>query len=398
MIRGLFYVLRREIRILLKDKKAIAVLLLMPILYTLVFGYMYQANVVVDVKTAVVDYSPSSISRKITGGFEKSERFDVKYYLDDEDQIRQLMETDKIDVALVIPKDFTKNVKLGELSTVFLGVDTSNVAISNGAMAQAMQIVQTLSKGTAIKKTSATGLISEEATGKAMPISTSFHPWYNPSFGYTNFILLGVMAVAMQQITLMYAANSFTREIERNQMAELLKFNPISMYVGKFIFYLLAGLFTLVGGCLVAFKVFNMPLTGEAINIVRLALPFFISIISFGFFLSVFCKDQGESTQIAMLLAYPSFLLSGFTWPLASMPEILQIVSKILPLSYFAGNVRKIALMGVDYEILQNDVHTLWLLAAINFFISIMVVVGKYNASKYSEKKASLAKKKVPEC
>ncbi|SMB84667.1 ABC-2 type transport system permease protein [Desulfonispora thiosulfatigenes DSM 11270] len=398
MIKGFFYVFFREIRILFKDKKSFAVLLFVPILYTLVFGYMYQANMVKHVKTAVINYSPSNISRMVTNGFEKSDRFDIKYYLNDEGKIKSLMENDEIDVAVIIPRDFTKNIKNGKASSVFLGIDTSNVAISNGAMASAMQIVQTYSKGTVIKKLEATGLLAEEASSKAMPISVSFHPWYNPSFGYTNFILLGVMAVALQQITLMFAANSLTREIERNELNELLKYNPIAMYIGKFIVYLLAGLFTLIGGCLVAFKIFHVPLQSEAVYILLLAVPFYISIISFGFFIAIFCKNQGESAQIAMLLAYPTFLLSGFTWPLASMPETLQMVSKALPLTYFASNIRKISLMELNFEALKNELYSLCALSCIYFVISLIVVVFKYKASNSSKEAASLEGKKVQEC
>lgn len=397
-MKDIFNVFWRELKIFFKDKRSFAILLFVPILYTLIFGYFYQDHIVKHAKTAVINHSPSSISRMIVNSFEKSERFDLKYYLNDESEIKDLMERDKIDVAIVIPEDFTKNVKTGKNTQVLVGVDTTNIIIGNGSIGAASQIVQTVSKGIMVKKYSAKGLLNDEAYNSSVSLSYSFHPWYNPGYNYTNFILLGILAVALQQITLMFCANSFTREIEEDRISELSQKNILSIFIGKFMFFLICGIFTLLGGAFIAIGLYHVPLRGNFMYILMLALPFFIAVIALGFFVSVFCKDQGESTQITMLFAYPSFLLSGVTWPLFSMPDSLRILAKCLPLTYYADNVRKVSLMGVDFSVLRNDTYTLWIVALIYLVISFSAVAIKYRASKSSQTSCSLGGKEVEKC
>ena len=115
-----------------------------------------------------------------------------------------------------------------------------------------------------------------------------------------------------------------------------------------------------------------------------------------GFFCPYFAKTKESQLKLQCYFAYPTFLLTGFTWPVASMPEILQMVSKALPLTYFVENFRKIALMGIDYEVFKGDLKILWILASINFFISIIMVIANYHASLSSKKKDALEGEKVP--
>lgn len=376
MLQTVWLINLRELKSLWRNKKALLILLVVPLLYTILFGYLYSPHIVKNINTAVVDHKPSQLTRTIINGFNKSERFNIKYYLEREEDVKPLLEKGAIDAALIFPEDFTRNIKKGKNSSVLLGVNASNSIIGNGATASALQIVKTYGVGISLKKFRARGQLAEQAYDSAVPISLSFRPWYNPAYNYTNYLLLGIIAIALQQIILMSVANAFARERQENTWQELLTYShSIAVLVlGKVIFYFAAALISLLGTAFLAFKVFAIPLRGNFINIVLLGVPFFISVIAAGVILAVFCQDETQSTQLAMLAAYPTFLVTGFTWPLSAMPQFLKTMAHLLPLTYFAEDLRKIALMGVNFNILKNDIYSLAILAVIYLVLALIIL------------------------
>ena len=140
---------------------------------------------------------------------------------------------------------------------------------------------------------------------------------------------------------------------------------------GKMLFYFLAGVLSLFLTYFLAFTLFGIPLRGSFFYVVILGLFFYLAVVSAGLFMGLFCRNQMESMQMSMLAAYPSFLLTGYTWPAAAMPKILAFLGKFLPLTYFAGNIRDIALMGAGFEVLQKDLAALVMLSLAYLFIAI---------------------------
>jgi len=359
-------VLKREIKLLWQDKRTLLMVFFLPILYTAFFGYLYNAKLVRDLNTAVVNNSPSQLSRTIVDGFRSSERFNVKYELKNEEEILPLMEAGEIDVAIVIPPEFNSSLKKSKASEVFIGVNASNMIVGNGAMASALQIIETYSTGVALKKYESQGFSPSQAMEKAMPLNLKFRPWYNPSFNYLNFLLLGIMIVAIQQITMMVAANSLAGEVEDGTLCELFKCTNSSIFsilLGKGFLYLLAGFLSLAGSAFFVFKVFKIPLRGDFLHILLLSGPFLACIIIWGFLAAVVSTTRTEATRLIMLLPYPTFLLSGFTWPLLTMPAPLQQIAKAIPLTHYADLYRNIALMGVGLEQIKGSIIWLTILA-----------------------------------
>jgi ABC-2 type transport system permease protein len=357
----------RENEKLKNNKKAFLFLFLVPIIYTLLFGFLYSPHVVNNISTAIVNKSPSQLTRTIESGFEKVDRFSVNYYLDDEDAGLELMNKGEIDVLLVIPEGFTENIKLGNQDNILIGINGSNSIIGNSASSSAMEIVKTYSAGISLKKLEGGGLSETEAMGKVSPISSSFRPWFNPQYSYVNYLLLGIVGVALQQIILMSSANSFAREREEGTFTELLDegYGMFEIVAGKGFYYFASGMFSLMISYLIAFLVFKIPIRGQIFWIIPLGALFYISVIAGGLIIALYSRNQVESIQISMLLAYPTFLLSGYTWPTAGMPKLVAWAGEALPLTHFAENVRKLALAGGDFGMLKQDVFSLMILGLI---------------------------------
>ena len=371
---------KRELKYILSNRRLLFVILFVPVFYTFLFGYLYSEHTVKGIKTAVIDYNKTQLSRSVIDAFNKSDRFQLVTILQHEDQLPPLMEKGTADAALVIPKDFDKSVLRGEEAPILIVVNGSNMIISNSVTTNALQIIQSISSGIAAKKAQAGGLPFVQALNQINPVSFRIRTWYNPAYNYTNFLLLGLIATAIQQITLLYVAVAAAREKESGTLMELqnLPGSSLSKVIGKTAPYFLINSLTLLLSLASARFVFAVPFRGELLAVLVLCIVFLITIVSLGIFLSLICRNELEATQIAMLIAMPSFLFSGYTWPLQAMPLPCQWLAKILPLTYFAPALRKIAIMGLGLEGISHELKILALMGAVLFPLAVAVYKVKY--------------------
>ena len=373
MLKKIWEINKREEMKLRANKKALFFLLIVPILYTLLFGFLYSGHVVNDIELVVVNQSAGSLSRDIVRAFDKSERFKIVDQMDDEGQALDLIRSGKAQAALIINKDFDRNIKSGIQEDILFGVNASNSIIGNSGISSANQIVQTFSTGVNLKKIEGSGYLAEEAFAEALAISTSLKPMYNPQYSYQNYLLIGLIVVALQQLLLMSVANSFTREKDEETFDELkdLDANIYELIFGKSLFYFFGGLFSFFATQFLIFKLFKVPLHGSFFASILLIIPFFLAIIGGGIIISFFSRSQVESIQISMLVAYPTFLLTGYTWPAVAIPNSLNALGKLFPLSYTAVNLRDIALKGLTFTHIKGDFLLLSLLALVYLAIGI---------------------------
>jgi len=376
MLNNIWEGFKREIRLLFNDKRTLLMVFFVPVIYTIFFGFFYSQGIVKEISTAVVNNSSGQLSRTIIDGFRSSERFKINYELKSEDEILPLMENKKIDAAIVIPSDFETNIKKGKPTEVFIGINASNMIIGNGAMVSAMQIVETYSSGVALAKLKAQGLSDSQALNMAVPLTINFRPWYNPSYSYLNFMLLGILILAVQQITMMGVANSLVGEKEDGTLSQLrtgTNCSPFSFIMGKCAVYLISGLFGLVSSAFFAFEVFKVPLRGSFLHILLLTLPFLICAIAWGLGIGVLSTSRAQATRIIMLLPYPVFLISGLTYHLESIPQPLQYLAMVIPFTHYSNYFRNVALMGVGFGQLENSFFWLAMLAVVYSLILYVI-------------------------
>lgn len=392
MLNNIVQVFKREALLLFKDKRTLLMVFFVPIIYTIFFGFFYSQGIVKDLSTAVVNHSSSQLSRTIIDSFRNSERFEVNYELKNEEEILPLLEEKKIDVAIVIPPDFDANIKKGKPTEVFIGTNASNMIIGNGAMASAMQIIETYSSGVTLTKVKAQGLLESQALDVAVPLSFNFRPWYNPSYSYLNFMVLGILIIAVQQITMMGVANSLVGEMEDSTFSRLVTDTNsliLPIIIGKSTVYFLSGLFSLVGSAFFAFQVFKIPLRGDFLNILLLTLPFLVCVIVWGLLIAALCTTRAQATRVIMLLPYPLFLVSGFTYHLEAMPKVLQYLAMLIPFTHYSNYFRNVALMGVGLE--QIGQSMLWLsMLAIGYFIIFHITFRSKWMVKRSPKRETM--------
>ncbi|MCB8818072.1 ABC transporter permease [Desulfosporosinus shakirovi] len=372
---GILKVALRELKYIIRNKRMLVVIFMIPLLYMILFGLMYSTHVVKDIKTVVLDYNNTATSRAIAQGFRDSEKFDVVGQVASETELRSEMENRKITAGIVIPADLDAKIKTGEGSTVLVIVNGTNLLFSNAVLSAANEIVGTFSAGASIKALeSGAGLLPDQAASAALPARLALRIWYNPTFNYANFLLLGLAGTVAQQIALLYVASALSREKSLGTINELRPYNAIEVVLGKLTVHFLLNMLSANLVYYLCISYFQVPYHGSIWTFELLISVFLLTIMSLGVMLSIICKNELEATQLAMLFAVPSFLISGFTWPLQAMPDFVQMISKVLPLTYFVSEVRDLALMGISLEQVLPNIWTLLKMTAVFLPVAIGLV------------------------
>lgn len=380
MISEFVKVVRFEMKHLVRDKKALLLIFLIPIFYLTIFGNFYSNNILKETPITIVDYDKSQLSRTLINSFDKSERFDVKSVVSNELGIEEGLKEREIEAYVVIPGDFSKRLKKGENTDVLLAVDTTNVMISNTLQSYGYKIVKTVSAGVNIKKFTKKGMAEEIAYDNALPLNFIYSTWYNVSYNFNNYFLIGIIALVVHQVLIMYVSNSLNRFKARKHFEEYLNFskNPFVLILGKAFPYCLFMFINVFISTIYVVNAFDVSMFGDFFNLYLMMVPLLIACLSIGVMISIFTNTEAESTQMTMALSYPVFLISGYSWPISSMPDLLKTVGKFVPFTYVGNNFRDIFLMGKETIYLINDFYISLALSVVYLVIAVILFNRKY--------------------
>lgn len=366
---GLWKVTSREFDYIFSKRRIIIILCLIPIFFTLIFGSVYSEKTIKNLKLGVINYSDSQVSRGLINSFGKTETFVIHDSLTNEDQIEEQILKGEIDGVLIIPSDFTEKIKKGQETVVMVGANGSNMSISSTILTKAAEVIGSYSTGVSMKRYESQGLSEGEAFSKALPVNFSIRNWYNPGVNYSDFLLPGYVAAILQQVLMYFAAISITEERRNgtiNDLAEM-EYSGTKIILGKMIPYVLLGLASWIISLGMMHSLFKTPMRGSWITMIILSVVFLTFIASISLFISVLARRSLDATQYAMIIALPSFLLCGYTWPLVAMSGVFKAIAHVFPITYFAVNVRSILLMGMKLE--QMLPHILLMLGLTIIFV-----------------------------
>ncbi len=353
----------REARRFFTDWRLVMILLVVPLLYVALFGELYSQQRVREIPTVVQNADHSPLSRQIIRAIDATETFDVRGTVKDVQQFREMNWRGQAFVCLVIPEGLHRDVSAGKPARVLAVVDGSNMIIANAATRGVSEVLQTYSIGISLRKWSARGVPVHHTGTQAIPVETGLRLWYNPTFNYTNFLLLGLVGAVLQQVVLLAVALAWAKEHEEATLQELRRrvSHPMAAALAKATFYFMVSFATSLVLFMLPFGAFGVPLRGEAGILLTTTALFVLGLVGLGTFISSLTLSQLLSTQILMLIAVPSFLLSGFTWPLFAMPEAIRQLAWCLPLTHYLAVLRNTATNGAGWA--PNFVELQWLFA-----------------------------------
>jgi ABC-2 type transport system permease protein len=361
-IRRIKALTKKEFLQMSRDIRSLMGGLFIPLLMIFLFGYALSLDVD-RIPTVVLDFDRTPMSREFTNKLTDSRYFSLLRYLDREADIDLSLATGEALMALVIPNDFASKVKQGipaPVQAVFDGSDSNTATIALGYLKAVAAGFDIALQEYRIRRV---GLRMVD-----MPLEARIRVWFNPELKSKNFIIPGLTGVIMMAICTVMTAMSVSREKETGTLEQLIStpITSLELLVGKLLPYLAVGLVDLALVVGAGVLIFGVPFRGSYLNLFVTAFIFLIGTLSWGLFVSVVAKSQLQASQISMISAFlPSFLLSGFIYPIENMPVVLQVITFVVPARYFVEILKGLFLQGVGLSILWPQVLALVIYAVL---------------------------------
>jgi ABC-2 type transport system permease protein len=362
----LLAVARKEVVQILRDARSLIIVVLMPAVLVLLFGY----GVNLDLKglpVYVLDRDGSQQSQDLLKHFQASEYFHVERVVGSYSELTRALDDGHAKMGIVIPWDFSQRLRDGRRVEVQALVDGSDDNTANVLIGYSQAVVQGYSAEVQIDWLRQRGLSIQPA---AMSVET--RTWYNEDLESSAFIIPGVLALVMSVIGAFLTSLTIAREWERGTMEQLISTPVTAMEImlGKLAPYFVLGMFDTVISALIAIYWFDVPFRGSWVTLMVASAMFLIVVLSMGFLISVLAKSQFAASQIALLITFlPAFLLSGFLFSIEQMPIALQWITRILPARYYVSVLKKIFLKGTPAHLLYADLVPL---AVFTFVLALL--------------------------
>jgi ABC-2 type transport system permease protein len=344
MTRRILAVAVKELLQLKRDWRTALALLGMPVVLLMIYGFALSFDVQ-DIRLAVVDQSRTSASRRVIQAFLQSGYFVRVATLDDTRALDDLFDSGGAQAALVVDADFAAAIAARRPTAVQFVLDGSDSQTASTILGYARQIIVATTPG----------LLSIELEP---PISAAPVVWYNPNLESSIFLVPGLVAFILMITSVIATALAVVREKERGTM-ESLRATPLvalELLLGKTLPYLLVGSVSAAGSLTLAWLLFDVPIRGSVGWLAVLTVLFLAGGLGWGVLISTLADTQQVAFQLGLLSSMlPTLLLSGFVFPISSMPPALQVVSHIVPARYFIAALREVVLKGVGPEVWWND-------------------------------------------
>lgn len=350
--RRLWAVARKEFIHIIRDPRSLAMAIAMPVMMMLLYGYALTLDVD-NVPLVVWDQSQSQASREYISHFTGSRYFSLRSWAVNYEEVERSIDRGKALVALIIPRDFAGRVESGRAVAVQLMVDGSDSTTGTLAMAYAEAVTFSYANTVSVQH-----LQRQGATVPALPLDFRLRVWFNTDLESKNYIVPGLIAVIMMVIAALLTSQTIAREWERGTMEQLVS-TPVKgreLILGKLIPYFTIGFVDVLLTIILGEFLFHVPMRGSFLLLLGLASIFLMGTMAFGIFISAQTKNQLLANQAAMVLTFvPSFLLSGFVFPISNMPKVIQVVTLFIPARYFISLLKAIYLKGLGLQMLAGE-------------------------------------------
>ncbi len=340
----------------LRDPKLRFVVIIPPLLQTIIFGFAVNMDVE-HVRLGVMDLDRTSESRKVVERFSASPSFTLTAAAVNEKQAQNLLDRGLVQALILVPAGYGGKVAGGRTAEIQILVDGANSNTAAIVASYASSVVAAYNRellaGAQLDK-----LVALTRSGPvkfSMPgVAAERRVWFNPELLSRNYFVPGVIVNIIMLVTLMLTALSVVREKEIGTMEQIMvtPIRPIELMLGKTIPFAIIGMLDMILVTIAALLVFRVPLQGQLLLLVVATALFLLSTLGAGLFLSTISNTQQQAMMISFYFFMPAFMLSGFSFPIRNMPELVQYLTYLNPMRYFMDVVRGVYQKGSGWEIL----------------------------------------------
>jgi ABC-2 type transport system permease protein len=370
MCERLKHILIKEFIQLWRDKWGRFRLIVPPIIQMLAFGYAATFEVY-HVSTVVLDFDRTQESRELVSRFTSSNRLNVVKVAQSQQEVNDTIDDGSAVVALVIHAQFANLLRKGQAAPLQVVVDGTN---SNTALI-ALGYVNTIAAG--FSQDYATD-IAQRLYGiqgtRTVQVTLEQRPWYNPDLNGRWFFIPGVIGTLTLVIVVNLTAFAIVREREVGTLEQIMvtPIRPSEFILGKTVPFLFVGIAEVTLIATVGIVWFQVPFVGNPLVLLLGTLLFLLSTLALGLLISTICSTQQQAFATNFFVLNPVFILSGFSFPISSMPDVLQWLTYLNPLRYFLVVIRGTFLKGVGVDVLWPDLAAMGLIASSLLTISIL--------------------------
>lgn len=343
-MNALWGLLRKEGYHILRDRRTLAVLIFMPIVQVILFGYSIRTDVK-DVRLVIVDPTPDATTLELRNRFSAAGTFRIIAVVPSSADLTPLFQTDTAQVAVEFQSRFGERLAAGEVAQVLVTTDATEPNSGSARQTYVTAVIQNYQQE----------LRQRHGGVRIVP---QVRARFNPTRESTNLFVPGLMAMVLTVIAALMTALSLTREKETGTMEALLvsPLRPWQIIVGKVAPYLLIGFVSVIAVLVEARVVFHVPVRGSVPLLLIEGTLFILVALSLGILISARTSSQRVAMMAAMIgTMLPTQMLSGFIFPIESMPRVLQWISNIIPATWFVLVARGIMLKGVGLAYLWPE-------------------------------------------
>ena len=378
--------LKVEFKRIFSNSVLMAIFFGAPIGYGILFGFVYQQAKVKDLPIVVVDQDRSPITDQIIDAFIANEGLFVKDVRPTSGNIVAEMPTEQYAAVITFPSDFEKNVLQKKHPEIRVDLNMANIVNANTASNHINTVLMTMNAGMEIEALKKQGMHPDQAKASYESFKINFNKLYNSTGNYVTFMLPGILAAIMQQIIFLAMALAFSRDFEDGYFATLVKNHKSSLYLiflkATPFLIMLPFIWAIVGSLFPYFRI-----TADIFNFPMLVLTILLTLASMaiGMLFSIAIPSQLKATELLMVISTPAFILSGFTWPTAAIPEVIANVAQFIPVTQFLSAFRKIAFYGGDFASVSSEMTMLVLIFGVAFVTMVLLLQFKINKTAKKE-------------
>lgn len=379
-----FGLLKREFGRFFRNKTLLSVFFLAPIIYAVLLAFVYQEGKVTEIPIIVVDKDNSPLSAQVIEMLQDNEGIRVEKQVFELEDIKKEMIRSSSAAVIVIPDRFEADILQARYPEIQIFCNTSNILTANFASKSIQQSLGTFAVGTEVKALQRRGMSYSQAMTKYEPFKQNYQKVFNETGNYFTFMWPAMLAVVLQQVILLAMAVSFSTEFEEKTFNSeltskvhsatgliLIKNLPIWLFS-----VLIIGLFYLFH------MMFRAPIPHQVMDFVIITGFFVVAASLLGTVVSMIIPNALKATQILMIIASPSFIMGGYTWPMEAMPLGIQFFASIIPLTPFLNAFKILLIEGGELADCAPYLSTMGIQVAVYGVLSILLVRWKMRKSR----------------
>jgi len=382
MLKAILNIAKNELTQIRNSRITVILYSIFPLIIFLCFSIVYQNEIIREIPVAIIDEDKSDLSRTIIQYIESSPSMKIVSYCKTQDEMKEEFLKGEIHGAFYFPADLSNKIKSGKQSNVIMFINASNLLISNSLLNDGTKILKTVNAGILLKKFKSNGMTEKQAMNLVNPIKVESNILYNSNYSYITYLIPGLTTFILMMIVMMGAVpiiNHKLTEIEFQNELKMMNNKIFPLLVGKSIPHLLfhfANALILVG---IIFPLFHIIVKSSQFILIIYLFYLIVVSFSFGIMLSSLIPKRSFATEVALFILTPAFIYSGLTFPLWAMPQIHQMIAKLIPYTYFLSGFIKLYEMGTSIIYLKKEIIVLSIFLLISFVITMISIKIRLN-------------------